>query len=118
MHFVSGYDILKAENDNLKAGLKMEEFVKLLDKHLDYIRHEIIGDTIYIYVRSNREEPVCPYCGMPSSRRHSVYSRSFQNLPTMGKNKDYSGEQKNVLRESRLSTYNICRNLCISAAQR
>lgn len=63
----------------------MEEFVKLLDKHLDYIRHEIIGDTIYIYVRSNREKPVCPYCGMPSSRRHSVYSRSFQDLPIMGK---------------------------------
>ena len=61
----------------------MEEFVKLLDKHLDYIRHEIIGDTIYIYVRSNREEAACPYCGMPSSRRHSVYSRSFQDLPIM-----------------------------------
>lgn len=63
----------------------MEEFVKLLDKHLDYIRHEIIGDTIYIYVRSNREEPVCPYCGMLSSRGHSVYSRSFQEIPWHGR---------------------------------
>lgn len=27
----------------------MEEFIRLLDLHLDYIQHEIIGDTIYIY---------------------------------------------------------------------
>ena len=63
----------------------MEEFIRLLDEHLDYIRHEIIGDTIYIYVKSNRDEVLCPYCGQPSSRRHSAYERSFQDLPIMGK---------------------------------
>lgn len=68
-----------------KAGAKMEEFVRLLDEHLDYIRHEFVGDTVYIYVKSNREEPVCPYCGTPSTRKHSVYERSFQNLPLWGR---------------------------------
>lgn len=85
MYFVSAYGILKVMNHSQKAGKKMKEFIKLLDKHLDYIQHEIVGDTIYIYVRSNQKEPVCPYCGMPSVRKHSVYKRSFQDLPIMGK---------------------------------
>ena len=75
----------------------MEEFIRLLDEHLDYIRHEIIGDTIYIYVKSNRDEVLCPYCGQPSSRRHSAYERSFQDLPIMGKKTKIILEQKNVL---------------------
>lgn len=69
----------------LGVGTKMEEFIRLLDEHLDHIRHEIIGDTIYIHVKSNRDEVICPYCGQPSSRRHSAYERSFQDLPIMGK---------------------------------
>ena len=89
MRFVSDAGILKVLNYNQKTGTKMEEFVKLLDKQLAYIWHEIIDDTVYIYVKSNREE-----------------------------NKDYSGEQKNVLHESRLSAYDICRNLCISPVER
>ncbi|MCI9324118.1 MAG: transposase family protein [Lachnospiraceae bacterium] len=62
----------------------MDEFIKLLDPSLDYISHEIIGDTIFIRVASNREEAVCPYCGHASSKRHSAYERSFQDLPVMG----------------------------------
>ena len=34
----------------------MDEFIKLLDPSLDYISHEIIGDTIFIRVASNKEE--------------------------------------------------------------
>ncbi len=63
----------------------MEEIVKLLDEHLEYMRHEMVADTIYIYVKSNRMEIVCPFCGTLSSRKHSVYKRSFQDLPIMGK---------------------------------
>ena len=85
MYFFSTYGILKEVNHCQKVGTKMEEFVRLLDERLDYIRHEIVGDTVYIYVESNREEPVCPYCGTPSTRKHSVYERSFQDLPIMGK---------------------------------
>lgn len=45
----------------------------------------------------------------------AAVSRIF---PLLEKNEDYSGEQKNVLRESGLSTYDICRNLCIPSPQR
>ena len=62
----------------------MDEFIKLLDPNLDYICHEIIGDTIVIHVASNKEEVICPYCGCASSKKHSVYERSFQDLPVMG----------------------------------
>ena len=62
----------------------MDEFIKLLDPSLDYVSHEIIGDTIVITVASNKEEAVCPYCGHASSKKHSVYERSFQDLPIMG----------------------------------
>lgn len=62
----------------------MDDFIKLLDPDLDYISHEIIGDTIFIRVASNKEEAVCPYCGHASSKRHSTYERSFQDLPVMG----------------------------------
>lgn len=61
----------------------MNEFIKLLDPGLDYISHEIIGDTIVIRVASNKEEAVCPYCGCTSTKKHSVYERSFQDLPIM-----------------------------------
>ena len=46
----------------------MDEFIKLLDPSLDYISHEIIGDTIFIRVASNKREIVCPYCGSVSSK--------------------------------------------------
>lgn len=59
----------------------MDEFIKLLDKNLEYVNHEIVGDTIYIRVVSTREEVVCPFCGQPSSKTHSSYDRSFQDLP-------------------------------------
>lgn len=63
----------------------MDEFLKLLDENLEYVNHEIIDDTIYINVISTREEVMCPYCGKPSSKVHSHYKRSFQDLPIQGK---------------------------------
>ena len=65
--------------------LHMDEFIKLLDENLDYVSHEIQGERIYINVSSNREDAVCPYCGWKSSKKHSSYERSFQDLPIMGK---------------------------------
>lgn len=62
----------------------MDEFIKLLDPSLDYIGHEMNGDTIVIRVASNKEEVVCPYCGCTSTKKHSAYERSFQDLPIMG----------------------------------
>lgn len=63
----------------------MDEFIKLLDEHLDYLEHEIIDDRVIIYVASNRKEAVCPYCGYKSTKVHSTYERSFQDLPVMGR---------------------------------
>ena len=63
----------------------MDEIIKLLDENLEHIFHKIIGDTIFIHVVSNREAVICPYCGTPSSKVHSHYERSFQDLPIQGK---------------------------------
>ncbi len=63
----------------------MDEFIKLLDENLDYVEHEIIDNTIYIEVISNRKEIYCKYCNTPSTKVHSYYNRSFQDLPIQGK---------------------------------
>ncbi|MBU3190449.1 transposase family protein [Clostridium bowmanii] len=63
----------------------MDEIIKLLDKNLDYESHTIIDDTIFINTISNREEVICPYCGKPSSKVHSHYKKTFQDLPIQGK---------------------------------
>lgn len=63
----------------------MDEFIKLLDKKLRYIRHELIDDSFYIYVESEPEEALCPFCKTSSIRVHSVYQRTFQDLPIQGK---------------------------------
>jgi transposase len=72
--------------DIIGAGVRglMDEFIKQLDEHLNYIRHETVGDTLEIYVESNRREAVCPYCGTASGKVHSIYERSIQDLPIMG----------------------------------
>jgi transposase len=63
----------------------METFIKGLDKDLRYEKDEIVGDTYYLYVASKRKKAECPYCGQLSSRVHSVYIRSFQDLPIQDK---------------------------------
>ena len=63
----------------------MDELIKGLDECLKYVKHEIIGDTLYLYAVSAREIAACPYCGQPSSRVHSTYSRSLQDLPIQDK---------------------------------
>lgn len=63
----------------------MDELIKLLDENLEYVSHELIGDTIFIKVVSNRKEVICPYCRKHSSKAHSHYERSFQDLPIQGK---------------------------------
>lgn len=63
----------------------MNDIVKLLDVNLNYLEHTIAEDTIYIFVESILESAVCPFCGTLSSKRHSNYQRSFQDLPIQGK---------------------------------
>ena len=63
----------------------MEELIKLLDENLEYVDHSILNDAIYINVRSVREYAICPYCNTPSTKVHSHYKRSFQDLPIQDK---------------------------------
>ena len=63
----------------------MDEFIKNLDENLRYKKHEVVGDTYFLFVTSTREKLICPYCGQPSSRVHSTYTRSFQDLPVQDK---------------------------------
>ena len=55
----------------------MDELIKILDKNLTYLNHEILEDTIYIKVTSSRESFVCPSCKKESTKIHSHYIKTF-----------------------------------------
>ena len=63
----------------------MDEIIKLLDKNLGYVSHEVCGDIIYITVKSSKVEAICPFCGVTSTKEHSTYQRTIQDLPIQGK---------------------------------
>lgn len=62
----------------------MKDLIKLLDKNLEYISHEIMNGCIYIKIASSRVEAKCPFCGNTSSKVHSIYGRTYQDLPIQG----------------------------------
>ena len=63
----------------------MDEIVKMLDKNITYVSHEIHDDRIYIHVKSDLEEALCPYCGQSSIWEHSRYTKKLQDPPIQGK---------------------------------
>lgn len=63
----------------------MDDLIKLLDKNLDYVSHEIVEDTMYIKVASNRKIFTCPHCNTECKRIHSHYIKTFQDLPIQDK---------------------------------
>ena len=63
----------------------MESIIKMLDTSLEYISHELIDDTLYITVISNKQDLKCPNCGTVTNKVHSRHSKSFQDLPIQGK---------------------------------
>ena len=63
----------------------MREIVQLLEENFLYLDHQITDDSITIIVSSKRDEAICPYCKMVSSRVHSTYERRFTDLPIQGK---------------------------------
>lgn len=63
----------------------MNQLVKLLDQNLEYVKHEVDGDILYISIHSTRLEVECPFCGTASHKVHSTYDRSFQDLPIQDK---------------------------------
>jgi len=62
----------------------MDEIIKMLDENLAYTSHAIQEGRIFIYVESNREEAICPYCNESSIWIHSHYPRKLQDLPMLG----------------------------------
>jgi len=63
----------------------MDELVKTVSLHFEYIRHEAATGVMRIFVRSTRSETNCPYCGTKSDKVHSLYYRKFWDLPIQGK---------------------------------
>jgi len=63
----------------------MDELLKLLDKSLNYLSHDIIDDIIVIHAESTKESAECPYCGELSQRVHSKYLRTINDLPIQDK---------------------------------
>lgn len=63
----------------------MQSIVKMLDLSLDYIYHELIDNTLYINVISNKHDLKCPNCGTITNKVHSRYAKSFHDLPIQGK---------------------------------
>jgi len=57
----------------------------MLDSNLKLNSYEIIDGTIYLHVESTKQGLQCPLCGATSTRVHSHYERSFQDLPIQGK---------------------------------
>lgn len=70
---------------NKRQEPTVHRILKLLDKNLLYVNHEIQGDTIFLVAESKRKRARCPYCGHFSSSIHSNYERSFQDLPISDK---------------------------------
>lgn len=68
-----------------KKWVTMNELIQLLDPNLVYECHELIDNRLNIHVSSIRIQARCPYCGASSSKVHSVYPKSFQDLPIQGK---------------------------------
>lgn len=80
----------------------MDKVVKLLCKSLSCDKYEIIGDTIYLHVRSIKKSAKCPGCGQTSSKIHSFYIRSFLDLPIQDKKTVY------ILKNRKF----FCKNSC------
>ncbi len=63
----------------------MDELIKLLDENLICKSTEISTDSIQFYVESTQKQCTCPSCQTVSTRTHSRYKRSFQDLPIQDK---------------------------------
>jgi len=95
---------------------RMREIVAMLDENLSYLTHELYEDYIVVVVESSREEVECPYCGKTSSRVHSTYERSFQDLPIQGKkvfvsiiNRKYFCENRNCPNKTFAESFDFLR---------
>ncbi len=63
----------------------MQKYIDMLSTELRYINQTIEDNTIIFDVESAVDTPICPYCGEPSSRKHSSYKKSFMDIPLNNK---------------------------------
>lgn len=89
----------------LERDLLMNEIIHLLDPNLNYLYHELIDDVMYIFVESTLEAVTCPFCGTKSSKRHSSYQRSFQDLPIQGKKVEIVIQNRKMFCHNKECTY-------------
>lgn len=68
-----------------KEGTFMQEYINMLSHNLKYISKNEDNNSIIFLVESTVKSPICPYCGTPSSRCHSKYKKSFDDLPLNNK---------------------------------
>lgn len=86
----------------------MKEIIKMLDEKLEYIKHEIAGDMINIYVESERKSIKCPYCEEESTKVHSRKQGTIQDLPIAGKKVNIVLERRKIFcvnRDCRQKTF-------------
>ncbi len=63
----------------------MQKFIDMLSPNLEYISHEELENKIVFTVKSKDFEPICPFCGEKSSKKHNKYKKSFDDLPLNNK---------------------------------
>jgi transposase len=63
----------------------MDEFVKMLSKDYELVNYKIEDNQIIFEIASVKNSCTCPFCGMTSSRIHSIYQREIQDLPLQNK---------------------------------
>ena len=57
----------------------------MLDENLEYHDYTLDNNTLYMTVFSNRKDVRCPFGGALSNKTHSIYEKSFQDLPIQDK---------------------------------
>lgn len=63
----------------------MDEFIKMLNKDYELMNYKIEDNQIEFEIVSVKNSCTCPFCGMTSSRIHSIYQREIQDLPLHNK---------------------------------
>ena len=63
----------------------MDEFIKMLSKDYELVNYKIEDNQIIFEIASVNNSCTCPFCGMTSSRIHSIYQREIQDLPIHNK---------------------------------
>lgn len=63
----------------------MQNYINMLGNNLLLLNIENTEKTITFTIKSTNEEPICPYCGQKATRCHSIYPKTFDDLPLNNK---------------------------------